>query len=139
MNPNAALSHLRTITLFAWGGEVLVVFLSPVPHPAAMPVCHTLLPVVDAAGIQVEKDEFKEERERAIAHGHTQFSNSYQRAAKFLFVIWPHSGCLSMTMGSASLQEGAILGIWRTTHSCAAAILFTIALLGWTCSKKLRP
>ena len=39
-----------------------------------MPVRRTLLPVVDAAGIQVAKDEFIEERERAIADGYTQFS-----------------------------------------------------------------
>ena len=51
-----------------------MVFLSRVPRPAAMPVCRTLLPVVDAAGIQVAEDEFMEEREKAIANGHTQFS-----------------------------------------------------------------
>ena len=39
-----------------------------------MPVRRTLLPVVDAAGIQEAKDEVMEERERAIAHGQTQFS-----------------------------------------------------------------
>ena len=38
---------------------VLVVFLIQVRLPAAMPVCRTLLPVVDAAGIQVEKDKFR--------------------------------------------------------------------------------
>ena len=38
---------------------VLGVFLSRVRRPAAMPVCRTLLPAVDAAGIQVEKDKFR--------------------------------------------------------------------------------
>ena len=37
---------------------VLVVFLSRVPRPAAMPVCRTLLPVVDAAGILLNGDQF---------------------------------------------------------------------------------
>ena len=57
---------------------VLVVFLSRVRRPAAMPVCRTLLPAVDAAGIQVEKGEFIEERERAI---YTVFSCSNQDSA----------------------------------------------------------
>ena len=43
-----------------------------------MPVCLTLMPVVDAAGIQVEKGEFIEERERAI---YTVFSCSNQDSA----------------------------------------------------------
>ena len=46
-------------TLFAGGGDGPGGISEPGPAPAAMPVCRTLLPVVDAAGIQVEKDKFR--------------------------------------------------------------------------------
>ena len=52
----------RTITLFAGGGGGPGGISEPGPpprRPAAMPVCSTLLPVVDAAGIQVVKDKFR--------------------------------------------------------------------------------